>query len=364
MTNLYQKEDKKNNKKRFITIGLCGVGIVALIFLCLWLFSWRYYVSTDDAYVNGDIATISPKVGGYLEQINVLPNMAVKKGDILFKLDEKDYKIALDRAIIQIEAQQQTLKTLDAQIEAAKSSLRSAQAQKDAVSAIKTNAFQQLQRLQQLNKGRYTTQAQLDSGLSQLHQADANLKSAKAQADAAQSNIDVLTAKKNEAVIQLKALKLAAEKAQHDFDAASLHAPFDGVISNIIAKKGDLISIGQRLAALVPTQELYIEANYKETQIGHIKTGESVDITIDGLKGETLTGRVASISPATGSVFSLLPPQNATGNFTKVVQRVPVRISLPKTALLSGNIRAGMSAVVDIDTRTAPQHIAASYQQK
>lgn len=336
-------------------IGVSGIVTIGTIFLCLWLFSWQYYVSTEDAYVSGDIATIAPKLSGYLEEIVVAPNTQVKKGDMLFRLDQTDYKIALDRASLQLEAQAQALKTLDAQIMAAKSSLRATQAQKDVAQAVKTNATQQLRRIQQLNKGSYSSQAQLDSGLSKLHQANANVDSAAAQADTAQANIDVLTAKKNEANTQLKALKLAEYKAQHDFDSTCLHAPFDGIIGNIVAKKGDLVSIGQRLAALVPSQALYIEANYKETQMTHIHPGEEVDISIDGLKNQALRGKVLSISPATGSVFSLLPAQNATGNFTKVVQRVPVRISLPKEVLAIGAIKAGMSAVVDIDTRTAPQ---------
>jgi len=152
----------------------------------------------------------------------------------------------------------------------------------------------------------------------------------------------------------VKSLELARDKAARDLSFTTLRAPFDGVIGNLSGKKGDLVSPGQKIAALVPVHELYIDANFKETQLASIKTGETAHIYVDAIDGTKFDGKVASVAPASGAVFSLLPPENATGNFTKIVQRVPVRIMIPKEALESGKIRAGLSVVVDIDTRTAP----------
>ena len=144
-------------------------------------------------------------------------------------------------------------------------------------------------------------------------------------------------------------------KAQRDLDFTVLKAPYDGVIGNLSVQSGDLVSAGKRLAALVPTTELYIEANFKETQIAHLVPGSKVSIHVDAYGDDALEGTVTSIAPASGAIFSMLPAENATGNFTKVVQRVPVRIALPKEALAGGHLRAGLSVIVDVDTRTAPE---------
>ncbi|WP_019444324.1 HlyD family secretion protein, partial [Brucella abortus] len=179
-----------------------------------------------------------------------------------------------------------------------------------------------------------------------------------AQIASAKANISVLEAQYNEAASSTKSLELARDKAARDLSFTSLRAPFDGVIGNLSGKKGDLVAPGQKIAALVPVDQLYIDANFKETQLAHIKVGETAHIYVDAIDGTKFDGKVASIAPASGAVFSLLPPENATGNFTKVVQRVPVRITIPKEAFESGKIRAGLSVIVDVDTRTAPDQTA------
>jgi len=171
----------------------------------------------------------------------------------------------------------------------------------------------------------------------------------------AEANVAVLKAQRAEAAGVLTTQKLALEKAQRDMDFTVLRAPYDGVVGNLAVQEGDLVSVGSRLAAIVPVNALYIEANFKETQLAGLAPGEHVKIHVDALEGEDIEGTVASLAPASGSVFSLLPAENATGNFTKVVQRVPVRIELPADALNSGHLRAGLSVVVSADTRTIPQ---------
>ena len=197
-------------------------------------------------------------------------------------------------------------------------------------------------------------QAQLDQANEALDTATAGVAQARAAVASAEAQVDVLTAERAEAEGTRRELELAVEQAQRNLDLTVLRAPADGTVANLTIESGDLVTPGARLAALVPDEGLYIEANYKETQLAGIVPGETVHVTFDALPDQEFEGIVASTAPATGSVFSLLPADNATGNFTKVVQRVPVRIELPEEALATGQLRAGLSAVVAVDRRTAP----------
>lgn len=345
----------KHSPKKLAIIIAIIVAIAALWFGYRWLTEWRFMVTTDDAYVQGDIATIAPKVNGYIDDIPVEANHPVKKGDILFRLDDGDYKIAFDEAEAKLSTQNRTLARIEAQIEAAKTSLDEANAQKDAANAVLVNADITLKRAKELNVGSFVARSAVDNAQSSYDQAVANVTRANAQIAAAAANIAVLEAQRDETMSQTRSLELVRDKARRDLDFTVLRAPFDGVIGNLAGKKGDFVVNGQRLAALVPVNALYIDANYKETQLPSIYGGEKVHVSVDGLDGETFEGTVLSLSPASGAVFSLLPPQNATGNFTKIVQRVPVRISIPEDVLATGRIRAGMSVIVSVDTRTKPE---------
>ncbi|WP_019221834.1 HlyD family secretion protein [Bartonella senegalensis] len=346
---------KKIKQQKIIRPFLIILALFMLWFGYKWITHWRYLLSTEDAYVQGDIAAIAPKLNGYIEKIAIKANQVVKKDDVLFYLDNGDYKIALEQTEARLNTQQKTLLRIDAQIIAAHSALDDAQAQKVAASAIATNTQLTLKRTTELKADRYATQSDVDDAKSAYEQAIANVKRADAQIAAARANIQVLEAQRSETESQTKSLELSRDKAKRDFDSTVIRAPFDGIVGNLTAKTGDFVMNGQRLAALVPIQELYIEANYKETQLQSIQPGQTAYITVDAFKKEVFIGTVLSIAPATGAVFSLLPPQNATGNFTKIVQRIPVRISIPEEALKNRRIRAGMSVLVKIDTRTKPQ---------
>lgn len=323
-----------------------------------WWTNGRFLVSTDDAYIEGDIATISPKVTGYVASVNVVANQQVKAGDALVTLDDGDYRLAREQADAQIATATLSLSRYDAQIEGARASLQQATAQKTAAEAALRGATTVEKRASDLSSRDVGTVASLDNAKVALDQAQANLLGSDANIAAAKANIAVLQAQRAEAESAVKSLTLARDKAVRDLGFTVLKAPYDGVIGNLSVQTGDLVSAGQRLAALVPIRELYIEANFKETQVAHVAPGSKVAITIDALEGETLEGTVASIAPASGSVFSLLPAENATGNFTKIIQRIPVRIALPPAALADGRLRAGLSVIVDVDTRTAPANEA------
>ncbi|WP_455473876.1 HlyD family secretion protein [Bartonella sp. B30(2025)] len=352
-TTVSKKNHLKHNieKKKIIKALLAVLILCALWFSYNWLTYWRYMLTTDDAYVQGDIATIAPKLAGYIEEISVQANQTVKKGDVLFRLESGDYQIALDQTKAQLDTQQKTLIRIQAQIVAAHSALDDAKAQKSAAAAIATNAQLTLQRATELKADRYISQSNVDNAKSAYEQANANVSRAEAQIAAAHANIHVLEAQLNEIKSQTKNLELMRTKAERDLASTTIRAPFDGIIGNLTAKTGDFVMNGQHLAALVPIHALYIEANYKETQLQNIHAGQMAYISIDAFKKDSFTGEVISIAPATGAIFSLLPPQNATGNFTKIVQRIPVRISIPEEALKTGHIRAGMSVSVKIDTR-------------
>ena len=349
--------DKARRSRRPLVFA--GLGLIALVAAGYYGYDWfttgRYMVSTDDAYIGGDIATISSKLPGYVATVNVVANQTVKAGDPLVTLDDGDYRIARDQAQAQIDTANLTLKRIDAQITGAGASLAQANAQKQALLAAQKNAQAAQQRAASLASTNVASQSSLDTANAALEQANAQVAAGDAQIALAQSQIAVLEGQRAEAESQLKSLRLALDKANRDLGFAVLRAPYDGVVGNLAVQTGGLVSAGARLAALVPTKALYVDANFKETQLARLVPGETVTIRVDAMDGPPITGTVESLAPASGSVFSLLPAENATGNFTKVVQRVPVRIALPADVLASGRLKAGLSVVVEADTRTAPQ---------
>jgi membrane fusion protein (multidrug efflux system) len=334
-----------------IALGLLGAG--AWYGYDYWT-DGRFMISTDDAYVQADMAFISPKISGYVDQVKVTENQQVKAGDPLLVVDNGDYKIAVAQAEAQIATLSKTLDRIDAQTEAARASLEQAQAQKTADQAAAANAARVQARAAQLLKTHVGTQAQLDDAQTAVEQANAALVGADAQIAAAEANIGVLQAQRAETASTLASLQLARDKAARDLSFTVLRAPYDGVVGNRSVEQGDLISPGQKLAVIVPMDKLYIVANFKETQLARLVPGEKVRISVDAIDGQDFEGTVSSLAPASGAVFSLLPPENATGNFTKVVQRVPVRIDVPADVLKTGKLRAGLSVVVAVDSRTAP----------
>jgi membrane fusion protein, multidrug efflux system len=346
-------EKPKSRRKQVVfgVIALALIGLGGSYGRDYWL-DGRFMVATDDAYVQGNIAQVSAKIQGYVSEIPVAENQIVAAGDVVMQLDDGDYKIALELAKSKIATQTETLKRIEAQTSAAKASVLQAQAQRDAATAALRNAQLVDDRARSLVASNAMTQAQVDSADAALAQATANLAGAEAQITSAGANVAVVQAEYLETQSGMRALELAVQQAQRNLDLTLLRAPYAGTITHLTPQKGDLVSPGQILAAIVPTDQLYIEANYKETQLDGIRPGATAKIVVDGLPGQEFNGTVTSISPATGSMFSLLPAQNATGNFTKVVQRVPVRISLPADVLASGKVRAGLSVVIDIDSRT------------
>jgi len=316
-----------------------------------WWTAGRYLVSTDDAYVGARSATLSPKVAGYVSDVAFDDNEQVKAGTVLVRVDDGDYSLAVQTARDQAAVQEATIARLGKQVLAQQAAVDQAKAQVASAKAGATRADLELKRQQDLATRQINSRQQLEQAQANYDQAVAQVQASQAGVDSAIANVDVLKAQQEEAHRTLKQLQTALAKAERDLSFTTIRAPFDGVVGNRAVQVGDYIQPTQRLASLVPLEAVYIDANFKETQVSQLQPGQPVSISVDALPGRTLEGRVASFAPASGSVFSLLPPDNATGNFTKVVQRMPVRILVPATVAEQSVLRPGMSAIVKVNTK-------------
>jgi membrane fusion protein (multidrug efflux system) len=339
-------------RKRMLLGGVAGAALIgAGWFGYEYVTVGRYVISTDDAYVRAYNTTLGAKVSGYVSEFVVDDNVAVHAGDVIARIDDGDYQLAVDSARDKIATQEATIERFDRQIAAQRANVEQAQAQLASALAAQKRMQLEFDRQQALAGKEFASKQTLEQSIANRDQADAAVASAKAVVDGAAANVDVLQAQQKEAVRTLDELKTALAKAERDLSFTQVRAPMDGVVGNRAAQVGDFVQTGQRIAALVPLGDVFVDANFKETQLAHLQPGQPVSIKVDALPGESLDGVVASVSPASGAVFSLLPPDNATGNFTKIVQRLPVRIKVPASVAARGALRPGMSVVVSVNTK-------------
>jgi membrane fusion protein (multidrug efflux system) len=334
-----------------------------------WFVNGRFLISTDDAYVGADTAVIAAKVAGHIALVAVADNSMVRAGDVLVKIDDGDYQLAVAAAKDKIATQNATIDRIGQQIEAQRTVIAQAQAQVAAAraqllagDADRQRAALEFERSQKLAETNFGSQQRLEQATADRARTAAALAGAGAAASAAEAaqngakaNLEVLAAQKVEAERGRGELETALAKSNRDLSFTTITAPFDGVVGNKAAQLGEYVQPGTRLLALVPLTNAYVDANFKETQLASIRPGQKVDIAVDALDGRVVEGVVTSVAPASGSQFSLLPPDNATGNFTKVVQRVAVRIALPADALQNGDLRPGLSVVATVHTRDESQ---------
>jgi membrane fusion protein (multidrug efflux system) len=316
-----------------------------------WWTTGRYMVATDDAYVGAKSSTLSPKVSGYIAEVAIEDNAQVKAGDVIARIDDGDYRLAVQTARDQIAVQQAAIQRFARQITAQQATVDQAKAQLASAKAGSIRADLDLKRQQDLATRQINSRASLEQAQATYDQAVAAVQAAEASIEAAVANVEVLKAQREEAARTLQQFQTSLAKAERDLSFTVIRAPFDGVVGNRAMQVGDYVQPTQRLASLVPLNAVYVDANFKETQVSRLQAGQPVTIAVDALPGQTFEGRVASFAPASGSVFSLLPPDNATGNFTKIVQRLPVRILLPAEVAEQAVLRPGMSVVVKVDTK-------------
>lgn len=347
---------KKGGRKRVLMMGVLALAVVgAAVFGYRYWTVGRFLVSTDNAYVGADMAIVAPKVSGYVAASPLVANSHVKAGDVLVRLDDSDYRVAVRQASAKVDTQDATIARLGKQVEAQAAIIDQTKAQLLSAVADEARAAADFNRTSKLANSAFASQQSLDSARADRDKTSAATVAARAAVTSAEANLEVLKAQKAEAESTRKELEAALAKAQLDLDATVLRAPFDGIIGNKGVEVGDYVTAGKRLAALVPNGGAYVDANFKETQLRSLRPGQSVDVILDADPEHPIVGTVESIAPAAGQVFSLLPPENATGNFTKIVQRVPVRVRMPVSALESGRLRPGLSVEVTIDTRSEPQ---------
>jgi membrane fusion protein (multidrug efflux system) len=274
----------------------------------------------------------------------------VHTGDVIFRIDDGDYRIAVDAARTRIATQQATIERIGRQVAAQESAVEQAQAQVASADAGLKRAGLDFDRQQALNAKGFASHATYEVSEAGRDQGVAALKSAQAAYDLARSNVEVTKSQQAEARAQLAELQTSLAKAERDLDFTSVRAPVDGTFSNRLVSTGDYVVVGQRLGNVVPLDDVYIDANFKETQLKRIRPGQPVTISVDAYGHRKFAGFVDSISPAAGSVFTLLPPDNATGNFTKIVQRLPVRVRVPRDVARQNLLRAGMSVYATVNT--------------
>jgi membrane fusion protein, multidrug efflux system len=334
---------------------LAGAG--ATIVAAAGYFGWQYWtvgrfeVSTDDAYVQADNTTIAPKVSGYVAEVLVGDNEPVRAGEILARIDDRDFRITLDQAEADVAAASAAIETKAASIEAQQSAIDAARAAIEVDAANATFAEQDDRRYASLAASGYGSVQNAQSAASRSAAARAAVQRDRSSLEAATRQIGVLKAELAEAQATLAHDQAAERQAQLNLSYTTLVAPVDGVVGARTLRVGQYVQAGAQLMAVVPVAAAYIVANYKETQLADVHPGQKVEIEVDTFPGRPLAGRVDSIAPASGQEFALLPPDNATGNFTKVVQRIPVKIVLDPGAPLANLLRPGMSVYPTIDTK-------------
>ncbi len=330
--------------------GLIGIAAAADYGTHYWQVG-RFQVETDDAYVQADSIVIAPRVAGYIAAVLVNDNQPVEAGQILARIDDRDLQTALDQAIADREAAEQKVANLNAQLQLQQSLIAQAEAQLASAEAAATFAAQDQQRYADLARTGAGSIQQAQQTHSLLLQRTADLQRARATLTSTRQQLDVLRTAESEAKAALAHAQAVEQQARLNLSYATITAPEDGTVGARTLRVGQYVQPGTQLMAIVPLHAVYVVANYKETQLTDVRPGQPADLAVDTFPGQVVHGVVDSIAPASGQQFALLPPDNATGNFTKIVQRIPVKIVLRDKDPLAGMLRPGMSVEPTIDTR-------------
>jgi membrane fusion protein, multidrug efflux system len=343
---------KSNPSRRWLIIA---GGVVAVAALIIWLIQYllvgQYFVSTDDAYIAADSSLIAAKVSGYVTDVAIKQDEYVKRGQLLVRIDPRDYQNALAMAEADSAAAQASIANDQAQLSLQQARIAAAQAAIQGDQARLAFAVQNQHRYASLSATGASPIQTTDQAVTDLATARATLAADQAGLTGAKRQVDVLNADLAQAQASLTQAEARAQQAALNLSHTAIRAPFDGVVGNKTVTVGDYLQTGTQIMAIVPLNQVYILANYKETQITNIRPGQTVSVDVDAFPNLKVTGWVDSVYPSSGPDFALLPPDTATGNFSKIVQRVPVKIYLYLTPDLVGKLRPGMSVEPSIDTR-------------
>jgi membrane fusion protein (multidrug efflux system) len=333
--------------------------IVALGFVALATLRFDEWVgnavvqTTNDAYVRSELTRLASRVSGEVLTVGVTDFQRVKAGDLLIQIDPADYQAQVAQSEAAVAASQAVLDNLANQIELQYATIAQAEASRLSAEALEVEAKQEQERQQSLTQTESGTRQRFEQAVAGLAKAQADVRASRAVIAAQRHQLEVLQGTKKQRAADLDATKATLASVKLKLGYTKITAPFDGVVGERQVQPGDYVNIGTNLINVVPLPKVYVIANYKETQLTHVAPGQPVEITVDSFPREKLRGRVERIAPATGAQVALLPPDNATGNFTKVVQRIPVRIQFDDNQPLLTRLVPGMSVVTSIDTKDA-----------
>jgi membrane fusion protein, multidrug efflux system len=342
--------------RRGLTIGAAVIVVVGLVFGIRWLLHGRFMVSTDDAYLRADSVTVAPRVTGYIDEIYVKENQHVAAGMPLLHIDKRNYQDTLSQQSASVAARMADMDAVDSQIKQQDSVIAQSRAQLDSARVKTLFAREQADRYRSLrDQGADTEEksAQFDNELAQNNAAEA---AANASLRASESQLGVLRSQREQADAQLKAAQAQVNSAQQNLGDTVIKASVEGTVGDNSARVGQFVQPGTRLMSIVPIQSVYLVANFKETQIKRMRIGQKATFKVDAIGGKEIDAEVESFAPGTGSQFALLPPENATGNFIKIVQRVPVRLHVLAPKDLSDRLLPGLSVVVTVNTMDEGPH--------
>jgi len=316
-----------------------------------WWNVLRFLQSTDDAYVQSDISLISPKVEGYIKEVRVADNQEVAEGDVLFVIDDRDFAAKVAQAEAAVTTEEAMVVTYGSRLDLQRAMIEEAQATLDSAEADLSRAQRDYTRYSALMSTDFASRQRFEQAEADSRKADAAVAKSRAGLAAAQNQLAVLRSQRHEEESRRQQARATLQLARNDLDNTVIRAPISGVAGNRAGQVGQYVKAGTQLLSLVPLSRVYVTANFKETQLTHMRPGQLAQVSVDAYPDLILDGRIESFAPASGAQFSLLPPDNATGNFTKIVQRVPLRIALPANSPLIGRLRPGLSVTVTVDTR-------------
>ncbi|MBK4726446.1 HlyD family secretion protein [Pantoea agglomerans] len=327
--------------------------LLLLVLLTVAFFIWsainRHHLRTDDAVIAADYTLVAPKVSGYIRTVNVTDNQQVQAGDVLATIDDRDYRVALETANANLQVSEAKRSSIEAQLEQQKATIAQTEAAVSASQATLNYAGQNADRYRRLLKSGTATADEQQKSSSTMLSAAAQVKQSQAAVLAARKEVAVLQASVKQADADIAAMQASVDQAQLNLSYTQIIAPISGSVGQRAVRQGAWVAAGTRLLAVVPLQQSYVVANFLETQLAHVTQGQAVSVTVDALPGVTLRGHVDSIAPATGSTFAAITADNATGNYTKVVQRLPVKIVLEPGQSDLPRLRVGMSVVPELE---------------
>jgi membrane fusion protein (multidrug efflux system) len=339
---------------RLFILILIGALILVVAREWNWWLSSSALQRTDDAYLRADTTALAAKVPGYVRQVVVQDFQRVHGGDVLVKIVDDDYRAQLDRAQANVAAAQAAIQNIEQQKRLQGTLITQAEAEIASSEADVIRYHKETVRQQDLLTDNYGTPQVVEQAVDNEKRAVSALDLNRAKLDQQRQQLNVLESQKAQAVATQKGQKAALDLAKINLDYTRIVAPVDGMVSERLVRPGQYLSVGTQVISLVPLPNVWVIANYKETQMTNIRTGQKARVTVDAFPGKVLHGHVDSWSPASGAEFALLPPDNATGNFTKVVQRIPVKIVLDHDPSLADLLRPGMSVIATIDTNSKP----------